>query len=54
MAKIVEQHITIKISKLAKDESSEKLEAVNGAVITDLLGVLEQLINDPSCIIEAE
>jgi len=51
MAKIQTETLTFKISKLTKDTDPDT--AILGEDIpSDVLGVLEQLVNDPSIIIE--
>jgi hypothetical protein len=51
MAKIIEQHITIKVSKLARRDGSTVLNLPEG-VEEMLEGVVTELLNDSAAVVE--
>jgi len=51
MAQLIESKVTVKISKLVKDNEAVA-ELVTPETITNLEAVLEELINDPTALIE--
>lgn len=57
MAKIIEQYIAVKISKIVSDDSKET-QALNTEQYITLVSSLAELtlsvVNDPSCVVEIE
>lgn len=54
MAKLVEENITITISKILKnrDASGDTEEFFTNAVLDQLESIIPELVNDPSIIVE--
>jgi hypothetical protein len=55
MAKIIEQVVSVKISKIIKDDSTEKVALNDDQYVTLVSSMLElahTVLNDPSCVIE--
>ena len=52
MAKIQEEVFTIKLSKLVRDEVKEAEDIVDDRVIFNAEGLIQQMINDPSVLVE--
>ncbi len=52
MAKIYEEYLVVKVSKLVR-EDAEDHEILNDDVASSLEAVVNELINDPSIVVEA-
>ena len=52
MAKIHEEVFTIKLSKLVRDEVKEPEDIIEDRVIFNAEGLIQQLVNDPSVLVE--
>jgi hypothetical protein len=52
MARIQEEVFTIKISKLVRDEVQAPEDIVEDRIIFNAEGLIQQLVNDPSVIVE--
>lgn len=54
MAKISEQFVIIKMSKLFKNESEATASFVSNNVLESLSTIVEEMINDDSVVVEVE
>ena len=55
MAKIVQQKITIVLSKVAKNEAPDEVQSFISADHREALGqVVEELLSDPNIVVEIE
>lgn len=52
MARIQEEVFTIKISKLVRDEVQAPEDIVEDRIIFNAEGLIQQLVNDPTVIVE--
>lgn len=52
MAKVAEQYVILKISKLVSDKEDDSLEVVNDEMAGQLVEVLETLLDNESFVVE--